>query len=1074
MRKNLAIIILTVGALLAVFFLTFYIHQTNKGKILYQFNENQLQIARQTAIQIESYLRSRSHDLRRLSSSAARKDPDGKRIAADILSNFEHLKTIKIKEISLLDEKGTVAYSTTANVKGENHSQDNFFSWAREPVNKGSVWIGYEKENGQRIPVTSGSPASPHFGISLVTPLYRESAAGSRQKPGGKFAGALMFKVDLEGMLAERSLLFTPVMKLHLLWIMDKDGTVLLQSEHPEMLMRNIREKDETCNQCHASFDHVEAILKKAEGITEYQLKGDQRKIAAFASMSFVNASWIVVVNAPLDEVTAFVREDLKKTFFLLGILVFVLGIAFFLAYRNYREKVDHETAINTLLSISLLNINIEEQLNRMFEIIISLPWLKVEARGCIWLVKDKSDVLVMVVQKGLSPSLVTTCAEVPFGRCLCGRAALTGETEFVNSVDERHDNLYEGVSPHGHYCVPIKFHDKVLGVLNLYLRAGHRRDNREEEFLKAITDVMAGIIERKRAVEALRESEERFRRIFDEGPFGIILVSPDYTIITVNKAFCELLGYTEQELVGHSVADITYEEDREKSTELTGQLFTGSIPMFRLEKRYVRKDGGVVWTNLTASAIRGKEDQVDYAIGIIEDLSESRKAAEEIHLLHYYDSLTGLPNRTFHKELIKRSIEHAHRHKEKFAIIYIGLDNFQRINDTLGHSFGDLLLKAVADRLTHSLRESDYVARSYEGETVDVVSRMGGDEFIVLAHDLKQAQDAAIASRRLLKEISAPYDLSGRDVFMTASIGIALYPDDGTDVDDVLKNAEIAMRHTKSGGKNNYQFYSESMNTSVLELLSLESDLHKALERDELALYYQSKVNATTRMVTGMEALIRWIHPDKGLIPPMQFIPLAETSGLIIPIGEFVIRTVCRQIKAWQEAGYKQINVALNVSGRQFDQQSLVEIVKESLQDAMIPPQCLELEITESTIMRNPEKAIRTMIELKAMGIRISIDDFGTGYSSLSYLKRLPLDFLKIDLSFIKGLTSDPSDQAIVRATIAMAHSLNLKTIAEGVETEEQLSFLQEHGCDEIQGYLFSRPLPAEEIPGILAKGYL
>jgi diguanylate cyclase (GGDEF)-like protein len=492
------------------------------------------------------------------------------------------------------------------------------------------------------------------------------------------------------------------------------------------------------------------------------------------------------------------------------------------------------------------------------------------------------------------------------------------------------------------------------------------------------------------------------------------------------------------------------------------------------LEKRYVRKDGGIVWANITASAIHGKEGNVLYGLVLIEDLTDSKKAADKIRLLHYYDSLTGLPNRTFHKELIKRSIEHAKRHKEIFALIYIGLDNFQRINDTLGHSIGDLLLKAVADRLTNSLRKSDYVARSDEGETVNLVSRVGGDEFIVLAHDLNHAQDAAIASRRLLREISAAYDLSGREVFMTASIGIALYPDDGTDVDDLLKNAEKAMRHTKSEGKNDYHFYSGSMNTFVLELLMLESDLHKALERDELVLYYQPKVDAATRMVKGVEALIRWKHPDKGLIPPVQFIPLAEASGLIIPIGEFVIRTVCGQIKTWQEAGHKQMNIALNVSSRQFDQQSLIEIVKEALQDTMISPQCLELEITESIIMRNPEKAIRTLTELKAMGIQIAIDDFGTGYSSLSYLKRLPLDFLKIDQSFVKNLASDPSDQAIVRATIAMAHSLNLKTIAEGVETEEQLSFLQEHGCDEIQGYLFSQPLPAEEIPGILAKGYL
>jgi diguanylate cyclase (GGDEF)-like protein/PAS domain S-box-containing protein len=586
---------------------------------------------------------------------------------------------------------------------------------------------------------------------------------------------------------------------------------------------------------------------------------------------------------------------------------------------------------------------------------------------------------------------------------------------------------------------------------------------------------VVRDITDRKQVEQECQLSEERFRRIFNEGPFGMGLESPDHTIIAANKVLCELLGYTEQDLTGKSSTDITCEEDREKSKELLGQLFANSIPVIRSEKRYIKKDGDILWANTTVSAVHGQEGNVLYGLAIIEDLTDSRKSAEKIRLLAYYDSLTGLPNRTFHKELMKRAIEHAQRHKEIFALIYIGLDNFQRINDSLGYNIGDLLLKAVADRLTNSLRKSDYVARSDKGEIVNVVSRVGGDEFIVLAHDLNQAQDAAKMSRRLLEEMSTSYDLNGHEIFLTVSIGISLYPDDGTDVDELLKNAEKAMRHTKSEGKNNYHFYSSSMHASVLGLLTLESDLHKALERNELVLYYQPKVEAATGMIKGMEALIRWIHPDKGLIPPMQFIPMAETSGLIIPIGEFVIRTVCRQIKTWQEAGYKQVNVSLNVSGIQFDQQNLIEIVKDALQETMIPSQCLELEITESVLMRNPEKAIRILTELEAMGIGILIDDFGTGYSSLSYLKRLPaLDFLKIDQSFVKSLASDPRDQAIVRATIAMAHSLNLKTIAEGVETQEQLSFLQEHGCDEIQGYLFSRPLPAEDIPGILAKGYL
>jgi diguanylate cyclase (GGDEF)-like protein/PAS domain S-box-containing protein len=331
---------------------------------------------------------------------------------------------------------------------------------------------------------------------------------------------------------------------------------------------------------------------------------------------------------------------------------------------------------------------------------------------------------------------------------------------------------------------------------------------------------VVRDITDRKQVEQECQLSEERFRRIFDEGPFGMGLESPNQTIIAANKVLYELLGYTEQELTGKSTADIICEEDRSKSREVLGQLFANSIPVIRSEKRYIKKNGDILWANTTISAIHGQDGNVLYALAIIEDLTESRKSAEKIRLLAYYDSLTGLPNRTFHKELMKRAIEHAQRHKEIFALIYIGLDNFQRINDSLGYSIGDLLLKSVADRLTNSLRKSDYVARSDKGEIVNAVSRVGGDEFIVLAHDLNQAQDAAKTSRRLLAEMSAPYDLNGHEIFLTVSIGISLYPDDGTDVDDLLKNAEKAMRHTKSEGKNNYHFYSSSMHSSVLAVM--------------------------------------------------------------------------------------------------------------------------------------------------------------------------------------------------------------------------------------------------------------
>jgi diguanylate cyclase (GGDEF)-like protein/PAS domain S-box-containing protein len=567
---------------------------------------------------------------------------------------------------------------------------------------------------------------------------------------------------------------------------------------------------------------------------------------------------------------------------------------------------------------------------------------------------------------------------------------------------------------------------------------------------------------------EKLQLSEQRYRSIFDEGPFGMGLVKPDARFIAVNKVLCDLLGYTEQELIDKRAVDITYEEDKEKSRKFSRQLFAGITPVVRFKKRYVRKNGDILWVKITSSAIHDKEGNIPYGQIIVESLTESIKAAEKIHLMAYYDSLTGIANLTFHKILIQKTIAHARRHKKTAAVIYIGLDRFKRINDTLGYSVGDLLLKAVADRLTRFLRKSDFVARSVENQTETVISRPGGDEFIVLTHDLIHAHSAARLARRLLKEISAPYDLDGREIFITASMGIALYPDDGEDVDALLLNAEKAMRHSKSKGVNNYLFYSKSMHSAVLEILTLENDLHRALERNELVLYYQPKVNAATRIITGMEALIRWNHPEKGLIPPMQFIPIAETSGLIMPIGEFVIRTVCRQIQTWQKAGYKPINVALNVSSHQFKKQDLAGIIKAALQDTMISPNCLGLEITESVLMGNTEKELQILTELSNLGIGLAIDDFGTGYSSLSYLKQLPLDYLKIDKSFIDGVTSDSRDQAIVRATIVMAHGLNMKTIAEGVETEAQLTFLQAHGCDEIQGYLFSRPLPADQIQGI------
>jgi diguanylate cyclase (GGDEF)-like protein/PAS domain S-box-containing protein len=598
--------------------------------------------------------------------------------------------------------------------------------------------------------------------------------------------------------------------------------------------------------------------------------------------------------------------------------------------------------------------------------------------------------------------------------------------------------------------------------------------DRRARELFRT-NELLSGEIDsRRRAEEELRRSEERFRRIFEDGPVGMTIVDPEFRILKANKALCGMLGYSTVELAGKSITDITYQEDVDQSRRSFDKSKAGELPRVRLEKRYVGKEGNLVWAKVTAGTVNDQDGRLLYGIGIIEDITESKEAAERIHRLAYYDTLTGLPNRTFYQELMRRAVEHARRHKETFGVIYIGLDNFKRINDTLGHELGDRLLKTVAARLSDTLRASDYVARLLDDETVPVVSRLGGDEFIVLARELAQAQDAAKVARRIMKALSAPFDLAGQEVFITASIGISAHPDDGTDMDELLKNADTAMAHVKRSGKNNYQFYSKSMNAAALELLTLESDLHKALERDELLLYYQQKVDTWTRKIIGAEALIRWKHPEKGLISPARFIPIAESSGLIIPIGEFVLQTACRQNKEWQDAGFSSVTVSVNVSGRQFDKKDLADVVYRALEQSKLAPEHLELEITESTIMRDPEEAIRMLLKIKEMGVMLAIDDFGTGYSSLSYLKRLPLDFLKVDQSFVRNLTTNVNDRAIVKATISLAHSLNLRVIAEGVETEEQFSFLQDHGCDEIQGYLFSQPVPARDLPAILAKGYL
>lgn len=449
----------------------------------------------------------------------------------------------------------------------------------------------------------------------------------------------------------------------------------------------------------------------------------------------------------------------------------------------------------------------------------------------------------------------------------------------------------------------------------------------------------------------------------------------------------------------------------------------------------------------------------------------EKKRAEDQILHMAYYDNLTSLPNRVLFQDRLNQAIVQAERYGRRSAMLFLDLDNFKRINDTFGHRIGDLLLKAVADRLKESVRDSDSVARQHTDILNVTVARQGGDEFTVLLSEVREPQDVARVAQRFLDKLSRPFLLDGHEVFITASIGIAIYAIDGKDMDSLLKNADAAMYHAKGQGKNNYQFYKQSMNATALERLELENDLRRALERKEFLLYYQPQIDVRTGTIVGMEALIRWQHPVRGLVSPADFIPLTEETGLIIPIGAWVLQTACAQNKAWQAAGLAPIPVSVNLSSRQFGQQDLVQAITDAVGTSGLGPRYLVLEITESVIMREQEVAGDMLRQLTTKGVRVAMDDFGTGYSSLGNLKRLPIDAIKIDRSFVMDITTDPDDAAITKAIIAMGHNLNLKVIAEGVESEEQLAFLYQQGCHMIQGYLISRPVPTEEASDILAR---
>ena len=560
-------------------------------------------------------------------------------------------------------------------------------------------------------------------------------------------------------------------------------------------------------------------------------------------------------------------------------------------------------------------------------------------------------------------------------------------------------------------------------------------------------------VTEKRRAEEALRVSEARFRQMIERNLAGVFRNTIEGDILDCNDACARILGYSSREGLLQAPAGAHYFDPADRQALLKDLETHRSLS--NREVRLRRVDGAAVWVLENVSLL---EDEAGQPIveGTIVDITARKQAEELIVYQAHHDALTSLPNRTFFKDRLTHALALARRTGQRLAVFFLDLDQFKLVNDTLGHSMGDRLLQAVAERLQSSLREGD------------VIARVGGDEFTLLIADLADTDHGGPVTpiaQKLLQELARPFLVEGHELFATASIGIALFPSDGEDAETLLKSADGAMYRAKDAGRNGYQFCTPELNIRVQERMDLENGLRRALARGELLLHYQPQVSLRTGRVVGVEALLRWRHPERGVLEASEFIGLAEESRLILPLGEWVLREACAQVRDWHDRGYRELRMAVNVSARQFQQRDFVDMVEESLAQTGLSPGMLDLEITESTAMQNVELAATTLRTLRDRGLRLSIDDFGTGYSSLAHLRRFPLSAVKVDRSFVRDLATDSSDAAIVAAVIALARSLNLGVIAEGVENEEQLAFLRAHSCEEGQGFLMARPLPADAL---------
>lgn len=655
------------------------------------------------------------------------------------------------------------------------------------------------------------------------------------------------------------------------------------------------------------------------------------------------------------------------------------------------------------------------------------------------------------------------------------GLMVVDAETQTVVEANEMASRMVgiPKVSMIGSSCRKYFCPDKEFCPIT---QLGHSVDNaervlvdargREIPILKTVVSVVIGartyllesfidISDRKKAEEALRTSHEFSATVLNSMNDAVCIVDvKDLRLQSVNSVFLQEFGLREEETVGKTCFETIHRRISPCSGDdhfcpLQQTIATGAFAQGCHE--HVNQKGETIYVEISASPVMDRDGKVSKVVLVSRNVTERRRAEQEIEQLAYYDTLTRLPNRLLFRERLNSALMAAQREHSLVGVFFLDLDRFKAVNDTLGHSIGDELLKVTSERLQSCVRRSDTVAR------------LGGDEFVIMQPSVRSEDEITMMAQRILSVLAVKVHLGPQEIYSTGSIGIAVFPTDGRDVDTLLKNADLAMYQAKEQGRNTYEYFSRDMNLKAVERLALEASMRRGLERREFALHYQPQYDLRSGKIVGVEALVRWNHPELGLLSPLKFITLAEETGLIIPLGEWVLRTACVQAKKWYDGGLLPIRVAVNISPHQFKQQDF-SVVEDILTSTGLPPSCLELELTESTLMENAVRTVDKLKRLKSLGIQLTVDDFGTGYSSLNYLKHFPLDRIKIAQSFVRDIGSNPDDSAITEAIIKMAHSLKLKVIAEGVETLEQLDFLRVRHCDEVQGFYFSKPLLPEE----------